>query len=202
MEFAGPFRGGKLVSSKSAGSAVTGCRSRERLAAPVAEIRDVKLQPLALAPAKTGRACIRKSPTRSSPSWRRAACPGFSPGERRRRRRRSPCRRMQHRAPILGHQCADSLGRGRSSAASPARVGSPSARPSASAAMSARVSMARPSSMLTASFRMTNASEPKRRTRAQDDPVPQTLHRLQHGPMRRPSSMEARQPRPRRCPRV
>ena len=41
------------------------------------------VQPLALAPSTTGRASIPKSPTRSSPSWKPAACRGSNPGGRR-----------------------------------------------------------------------------------------------------------------------
>ena len=43
-----------------------------------------------------------KSPARSSPSWRPAACPGSSLGAPRRRRRRSPCRRTPPPADLSG----------------------------------------------------------------------------------------------------
>ena len=46
--------------------------------------------PLAPVPARTGRASIRKSPTRSSRSWGQAARRGSNPGERRRRKHRLP----------------------------------------------------------------------------------------------------------------
>ncbi len=54
--------------------------------------------PLALGPVPAGRASTMKSPPRSSPSWRPAACPGSSHGEQRRRRRRWPCQRTP--APV------------------------------------------------------------------------------------------------------
>jgi hypothetical protein len=49
--------------------------------------------PLALAPARIGRASIRKSPIRSSPNLRPAASHGFSLGERRQRRFLLRCRK-------------------------------------------------------------------------------------------------------------
>jgi hypothetical protein len=53
------------------------------------------VQPLALVPVGTGRASIRKSPTRSSPSWRPGGCLGFSRGGPLRRKLRSPCQRTR-----------------------------------------------------------------------------------------------------------
>src|SRR3546814_784402 len=59
------------------------------------------------APSATGPVSIPRSPTRSSPSWRRGACPGSSLGARRRRRRRWTCRRTPRPAgAIPGSTCS------------------------------------------------------------------------------------------------
>ena len=98
-----------LIESESlAGSAVTGLVAREARGARRGEPR-CHLQPLALVPVGTGRACIRKSPRRLSQSWRPAACPGFSRGGPSRPKRRSPCRRTRRpSATTRGSMCSSS----------------------------------------------------------------------------------------------
>ena len=75
----------------------------------------------------------------------------------------------------------------------PAKAGSPFARRSRSAAMSARASAAPPSSMPTASCPTTKDARRRDRRRSAGHPVPQALHRLQPGSVRRPAR------RARRC---
>jgi hypothetical protein len=88
------------------GLAVTGWGSRERLAAPVAEIRDVqkhRSRPFRFGAVESLRPNHRQD---HRPSLRPAACLGFSPGEQRRRRPRSPCRRTPPPATsIPGSTC-------------------------------------------------------------------------------------------------
>ena len=66
---------------------MTGWELRERLATPVAEIRDVRTDCL-LALAPTGPISTPRSPTRSSPSWMPAGYLGCSPGGQKQQRHR------------------------------------------------------------------------------------------------------------------
>ena len=108
---------------------------------------------------------MRKSPTRSSPSWRPAGCPGFSPGARRRQGAARHAEERRHRRGYSGINVLILWG-AVIEHGFPARAGSRSARRSGSAAMSARASAAPPSSMPTASFPTTNDGAPPRPARS------------------------------------
>ena len=85
------------------------------------------VQSLALAPVETARACIRKSATRSSPSWRPAGCRRSSCGGPWRPKRRSRGKECGNASPLSGSMCS-SCGAQSASAGSASRIGSLSVR--------------------------------------------------------------------------
>ena len=112
--------------------------------------------------ARTVRACIRRSPTRSSANWRQGACPGSSLGANGGSGAARRAEKCSDRAALFRDEHHHSMVGGRWSAASRARAGSPSARRSASADMCGRARRELPSSMPTASFRTASAGAPRR----------------------------------------
>jgi hypothetical protein len=136
-------------------------RRIERLAAPVAETRDVTIYRLR-SPRPGSDAYLRKSPTRSSPSSRQGGCLGFSPGNRAAFPRRSRFRRTQQQTAVTRGSTYSSFGARWCSMASPRKAGLPSARRSVLAAMCGRANGARPSSMLIVLSPTMNAAVPAR----------------------------------------
>ena len=195
------FRGERTPSALQSESADRVCRDGLRAGGEASGARrgDPRCHtpPFVLAPARTGRASIRKSPTRSSPSWRPGGCPGSNPGARRRFRRRSPCRRTPRPSAAIPASTCSSCGAPLIQHGFPARAGSPSARRSS---LGGNVRKGEHGTTVVFADRFV-PDEERARAREQGDeperdPVPEALHRVQRRPVRGLARRPGRRPPP------